>query len=84
MPVELTQDDVPDFANWPFLKEWNLLEAILTDEKLREMLSKFWKQAELHSDGDDLSYMRKPHESYDKKQTLESMERRTPNTSFLF
>ena len=25
LPVELTQDVAPDFANWPFLKEWNLL-----------------------------------------------------------
>ena len=79
LPVELTKDDVPDFANWPFLKQWNLQEAILTDEKLREVLSKLWKQAELHSDGDDLSYMRKPHESSDKKQNFGEHGKKNPS-----
>ena len=78
LPVELTKDDVPDFANWPFLKEWNLLEAILTDENLRKKLSQFWIQAQLHSDGDDLSYMRKPHESSDKKQNFGEHGKKNP------
>ena len=49
---------MPDLENWPFLKEWNVLDAILTDETLNEMLSKFWVQAQLFSKADDLSYMR--------------------------
>ena len=88
VPVELTKDDVEDKPDWPFLKEWNLQDAILTDEKLREVLSKFWIQAQLLSQDDDLSYMRKPHETYDKKQNFGEHGKKNPkhylNTSFLF
>ena len=78
LPVELTKDGVPDLENWPFLKQWNVLDAILTDETLNEMLLKFWVQAQLFSKGDDLSYMRKPHESYDKKQNFGEHGKKNP------
>ena len=78
LPVELTRDEVEDKPHWPFLREWNPQDAIIPDEKLKEVLSRFWMQALLFSHGDDLSYMRKPHESFDKKQNFGEHGKKNP------
>ena len=64
--------------HWPFEKKWNPLEMILNQDVIDEQLTDIWLRAKLFSKGDDMSYLRKPPEELDQKQTFEGHGKRNP------
>ena len=64
--------------HWPFEKKWNPLEMILNQDVIDEQLTDIWLRATLFSKGDDMSYLRKPPEELDQKQTFEGHGKRNP------
>jgi hypothetical protein len=61
-----------------FREKWNPLEIILNQDIIDEQLTDIWLRAKLFSKGDDMSYLRKPPEELDQKQTFEGHGKRNP------
>ena len=68
--------------HWPFEKKWNPLEIILNQNVIDEQLTDIWLRATLFSKGDDMSYLRKPPEELDQKQTFDVHGKRNPKIAF--
>ena len=68
--------------HWPFEKKWNPLEIILNQDIIDEQLTDTWQRARMFSKGDEMSYLRKPPEELDQKQTFEGHGERNPKIAF--
>ena len=64
--------------HWPFEKLWNPLDIILSQDIIDEQLTDIWLRAKMFSKGDEMSYLRKPPEELDQKQTFEGHGKKNP------
>ena len=82
IPDNLIKFEVPVMEHWPFEKKWNPLEIILNKDIIVEQLTDTWQRARMFSKRDDMSYLRKPPEESDQKQTFDVHGKRNPKIAF--
>ena len=82
IPDNLIKFEVPVMEHWPFEKKWNPLEIILNQDIIDEQLTDTWQRARMFSKRDDMSYLRKPPEELDQKQTFDGHGKRNPKIAF--
>ena len=82
LPEKLIKFKVSNLEHWPFEKKWNPLEIILNQDIIDEQLTDIWQRARMFFQGDDMSYLRKPPEELDQKQTFDGHGKRNPKIAF--